>query len=858
MAGEQNPYAAIAEPAAPPPPAQTQTQTTPAAAASNSNPYAAIAESAPTQPSPSEPSWQDRVQQQAQEGYLRNLGLKPGASQEEITAAEAKMPHWKRFMNQAALHGVNAFFSNTMHPIDALSQGVGQAKDAVIAGANQAGWIPDSATTQASRQRMADTLEQLATEAKENPGGLLGDVAGQYASGEVGGEMIGGAAKLGKMAVKGVAKGAAAIPEATAKLATGTTAADTRTAVRNLAQENEDIQAKAAKANADSQAAHDAAVAVAAEKDPIARQQAIERSVQLHTEAVNSQQAHLDALAAKHATDVNDIQTQNAAEEAATTEANTKAQQQALDQYKQDTLNSADTETQRGELARKAIELKNRLAQHVQEQAQNVRSSLNSRFQAVREKIGDEGTEVRPLSDVADAQQKGLSETGDQKGIFKTIIDKAKSESEADAMRDKVAKEDYDAASYDELPQEHKEAVDETVANGMADQNIDPQLINFNTLRRFSSKLGRAIADGTDDYVNRSLKAVKNKADAMAQHMANSAGVGAEHKELMKDWSNYKDVFKEPTGPSGSGSQVAQSLNAQDISNATAPFTSDDPAVASRAKQLLVGSKVDGTYYNPKGGRLVDALRNVQRQQDALPKPKEPGLPATPQVAKPSVAPLPAAPQPTLGTPIDPATGLPTTTSARVVQPGEEGVPALTKIPPVETTTPELQTITPESLEKNKQNQVYLTIDKLRKLSGYRVASLIAGTASLAASVASIVGDHALIRGGVGLAGAGGIIYALGPPLISKLLESDRVINALKKPTTADYRAIMKLPPEVRPGVEQALIDLNDKAREQGKIKGPNLWKIAVKAGITAARPPATGPQNPQQAAHYVGEQPAQ
>lgn len=845
MAGAQNPYADIAEPAAP-----QQTASSSAGMPTSSNPYADIAEATPAQPAS---DWRDRMQQSIQNGYLNDLGLKPGASQEEIEAAEAKTSPIKKLMHHAALHAVSSSLNMATHPLDTIGQGARQAYDAAVVGGNQAGIIPDQ-WAENSRNRLAATTQQVMEQAQNDPGGLAGDLLGQSAMGEIGGELLSRGVKATAKIAKGVKNAVAKAPEAIGRTLTGTDASATRSAVRDIEDKNVAAAKKAADDSATAAATHDAAVAQANEQNPIIREQAMERSRQLHSEAVNAQQAHQDVLAAQHAGQVQDIQSANEAAQTAADTQNAQDLQQAQAQHEQDTVDAADTESQRGQLARKAIELKNRLAQHVQNFHQTVRGSLDNRFNAVREKIGDAETEVRPLSDVAAIQQKGLSDTADQKGIFNAIIDKAKSESATDEMRDTVARQDYDANSYDELPQEHKEAVDETVANANAGEDIDPQTINFGTLRRFSSKLGRAIADSSDDYVSRSLKAVKNKADAMAQQMANQAGVGAEHSKLMNDWRNYKSTFKEPTGPSGSGSQVAQSVDAQDISNATSPFTSEDSGVASRARQMLVGSGAEGSYYNPKGGKLVDALRDVQRRQKELPsrpidvKPFEAPTPVQPKLAA-----LPDRPQPPLGTPTDPAYGYPTTTQSRIVQPGEDGLPKqLEPGPAPPPVIPKEETLTAEQQQQANRTHVLDKVKAFRAVSAYRLGAIALGTVSLASGLAGLVSDvH--INKGYGLGGS--MIIAVAPKLIARMLESDKVLNTLSRPTLGQYREIMKLPEHLRAGVQEAMIDLTDKARAQGKITGPNKWKIAFKVGIGATRPPVTTPQNPQQEAHYVGEQ---
>jgi hypothetical protein len=145
----------------------------------------------------------------------------------------------------------------------------------------------------------------------------------------------------------------------------------------------------------------------------------------------------------------------------------------------------------------------------------------------------------------------------------------------------------------------------------------------------------------------------------MAEQMANDAGVGAKLRTAKKNFQTYMDTFKEPTGPSGSGSPVAKSINAEDAYHATEPFLSDQPEIAGRARRMLVGSEINGPHFDPNAGKLVDKLRGIRAKVDQLPKnpievdpyqdPKQvqPKLKDMPDAPKLKPAPQPVAPKTT-------------------------------------------------------------------------------------------------------------------------------------------------------------------------------------------------------------------
>ena len=227
---------------------------------------------------------------------------------------------------------------------------------------------------------------------------------------------------------------------------------------------------------------------------------------------------------------------------------------------------------------------------------------------AVDAKAPTPTTPVAPLVDaVAEASQefKGSSE---KLKIFNDIVSRAKDQGGMDEIKEQIAKGHFKKAYKDLTPtqaklvndvaqDEHQRYIEARGGEEAAEQGID-----FDHLRGYSSELGRAIddsyrADGPGD-VRRALQQVKERVDAMAQHLANEAKAGGKLKTAKQHWYIFKSAYEEPTGPSGSGSPLAKSVDAGqafpagNAFHATEPFLEDDPQLASRARELAVGRRL--------------------------------------------------------------------------------------------------------------------------------------------------------------------------------------------------------------------------------------------------------------------------
>lgn len=328
-----------------------------------------------------------------------------------------------------------------------------------------------------------------------------------------------------------------------------------------------------------------------------------------------------------HATKVADISAENVAEQERVDGLNEDNKAAAQQKYQENVKLAEDTESERGQLARQEIQTRLRLARRVQTLAQSAKGVVSQQFNQVRKAIGDTQVPMEPLADSVKEAQNDFQGSSEKVSQFQDILRKAKGSGADEALRQEVMDSQGIKGDYESLPADHRATVDkifDAIKSQTQMPDEDPPSINFSNLRGYSSELGRTIHDlrtqnGPGDVI-RALNKVKAQADAMSEQMANEAGVGAKLRTAKKNFQTYMDTFKEPTGPSGSGSPVAKSLNAEDAYHATEPFLSDQPEIAGRARRMLVGSETQGPHYDPNAGKLVDKLRGIRAKVDQLPR----------------------------------------------------------------------------------------------------------------------------------------------------------------------------------------------------------------------------------------------
>ncbi len=424
----------------------------------------------------------------------------------------------------------------------------------------------------------------------------------------------------------------------------------------------------------------------------------------------------------------------------------------------------------------------------------------------------DESNTV-PMSDLADAvsdAKKKLEGSDESIKVFNDITKKIHGAEKAEKASG-LTENELESLAPDELEALHKE--------GGA-----PRSIGFSDLKGYYSELGRQLASpSVHGDVKQAIVALRDSIDGMQYKLAKDAGVGSRYNTLRNQYRNYAKGFLDYQGPNESGSKLAYALKANDAHNATKHFIGMEPEELSRVRQALAGGNtadthfVEGEIMTPGGKsipadiyrknttKLLDNFLANERTLDSIPKAKPVGEFVPPEPKKVAQRRVPE------------------------VEPVGEFVPPEKK--PVKLDdVPQKDVMTPEKLRKlkeaNLQNASIVSHFGRYMALGGLLGGMLAFTAK--DPVAQ------LRRGAEGV-----LVGSVSPYIIAKLLEREDVISALTKVTQNDLKRLMKLPPDQRLGVEDAIKQLAEEAMRKGRLKKPSPWLrvIGAKAAVEATRP---------------------
>ena len=140
--------------------------------------------------------------------------------------------------------------------------------------------------------------------------------------------------------------------------------------------------------------------------------------------------------------------------------------------------------------------------------------------------------------------------------------------------------------------------------------------------------MGPKIARGTlPGDVYQATRTLQESIGDLMQKQADSVGAGKQLATARKFYREYMDTFHEPTGPSGSGSPVAQALLAKDPLTAVDKFTGD---AGDRGIAVL-------RRYSPDLANLAQDIRQTAQTKVSVPARK-----SIAEITQPTVKPIPA------------------------------------------------------------------------------------------------------------------------------------------------------------------------------------------------------------------------
>jgi hypothetical protein len=650
----------------------------------------------------------------------------------------------------------------------------------------------------------AQTYVETGGDAKQaEEAAMIGGGVGAVA--HVGTEAIKTGAGIAKKAVRGIV---------------GTGESQSAEMVRDTAKSNKAEIADAEKKTADNQAKYELDVQATKDENARLEQEARDKTSKRNEKAEGRHKRILTKQEEEHQAKVDEIAAQNTKAEQEASQKTAEAQQTAKDEYERTVTESKDLESKRGRLARQEITLRDRLSRRLQDIKTKAKAYTDGQWDAIRKAVGKATTPIEPLIETVDRAKSKFEGSKEKVREFEDILARAQHDGATDDLLEATARSNF-GKPYIKLETIQKATVDRAVKEAEENyarargETIENATIDYTHLRGYSSELGKLLrtdalgrnVNNLDADVIHALSIVKNKVDGMVDEMANDAGMGAKLKKAKADYRTYKQVFYEPTGMSKSGSPVAQGLGAVEAFNSTQPFLSDQPEVASRMRQMLVGRE-SGPYYDPNAGKLLDQLRAVADERKSLPKPGKTPEYAEPKPVEAKTKEPPKPPKPPEYIPPEP------------VEPKLKPEPK-----PPEPTKPELKKLSPEKLREQREENIYQFAKKLQHFGPYMatgaVGGFIGGLSSLATGNKDI--PKAIETGAVA-----GSALLLAPYAIRTLLEKPWVIEKLTKPTLQDLKQLEKLPRDQREGVEVALAQLSKEAEKRGIIKKPSRWMVVL------------------------------
>jgi hypothetical protein len=280
-----------------------------------------------------------------------------------------------------------------------------------------------------------------------------------------------------------------------------------------------------------------------------------------------------------------------------------------------------------------------------------LRTKANDLYGAVREKMAGVSLPSDTLADgVKAAQKKWIRGSPAKVAEFNAMMSPGQPGPElvlADQTAQNMGYKDFRTAiTNPAIRSTLSRALPPDVWQAAIGQGTRPIL--WNDLQGFYEETGAKVAEGPQPGkgdIYKALQQVHQFVGDQMQQLADAQGVGPQHRAARAFYRDYMDTFHEPTGPSGSGSPVAQALQAKDPLVAVDKFAGDSGdrgiAVLRRYSDSLANLAQD-VRQRAQTKVTVPARKSVAD----LPTPKTKPLPAGSNLPLPPIqepAPVPRA-----------------------------------------------------------------------------------------------------------------------------------------------------------------------------------------------------------------------
>jgi hypothetical protein len=242
-----------------------------------------------------------------------------------------------------------------------------------------------------------------------------------------------------------------------------------------------------------------------------------------------------------------------------------------------------------------------------------LRDRAATMYDTIREKVGDASLPGADLNAAAKSAMSKIAGTSVTPTVFKDILGKYP-DTDPDFIVDptkgvnNLGKVPKGSPYYEPLK---------------AQLNLKtPPPVTFADLQGYYSELGTELSKGTlPADVYQATRALQDSIGNMMQKMADQAKVGNQFWDARVFYRRYMDAFHEPTGPSSSGSPIAQALLAKDPLVAVDKFANDS------------GNRgiADLRRYSDSLANLAQDVRKTAQNKVTVPKRESVAPPAAPK-----------------------------------------------------------------------------------------------------------------------------------------------------------------------------------------------------------------------------------
>ena len=231
-------------------------------------------------------------------------------------------------------------------------------------------------------------------------------------------------------------------------------------------------------------------------------------------------------------------------------------------------------------------------------------------YDAVREKVGEISRPGTGLASAAQTSLQAIKGTSETPKVFRDIAGKYP-----------VSSPEFIEYQGAQIPRSNP-LYDVLVQHGVSE--VPP--VTFADLQGYYSELGSELSKGTlpsDVYL--ATRALQDSVGNMMQDIAKEGKVNNQFIDARKFYREYMDTFHEPTGPSSSGSPVAQALLAKDPLTAVSKFSGN---AGNRGISNL--------------RKYSDSLANLAQRAGAIKRETSAATASAPRIAK-SIVDIPSA-----------------------------------------------------------------------------------------------------------------------------------------------------------------------------------------------------------------------